>query len=166
MWRLEKSFPDLPVVNRGFGGSQIVDSTHFADRIIFPCVPQTIVLYAGDNDVAKGKSAKRVFADYEAFVKRIRSELPWVRILYICIKPSLKRWELWPEMSKANSLIREFAERNGRSVYVDVATPMLGEDGRPRKELFAKDGLHLNEAGYAVWTKVLRPLLAANPQPF
>lgn len=159
LWDLKKSFPDLPVVNRGFGGSQIADSTHFADRIIFPHTPKAIILYAGDNDVAGGKSAERVFADYRAFVKKVRSHLPEVHILYIAIKPSVKRWTLWPKMNEANERIREFTEKDDGQVFVDIATPMLGEDGQPRKELFAKDGLHLNETGYALWTSVLRPLL-------
>jgi lysophospholipase L1-like esterase len=39
---------------------------------------------------------------------------------------------------------------------------MLGDDGKPRPELFLKDGLHMTEAGYAVWTKLILPHL---PEP-
>ena len=35
-WDVEKYFLDLPVYNRGFGGSQIIDSVHFAERIVLP----------------------------------------------------------------------------------------------------------------------------------
>jgi lysophospholipase L1-like esterase len=52
--------------------------------------------------------------------------------------------------------------------YADIATPMLGDDGKPRAELFAGDGLHLNDKGYELWTGVVKPLLdklrAATPQ--
>ena len=59
LWRTHESFPDLPVVNRGFGGSQVSDLLHFADRVVFPYKPSVIVFYAGDNDLAAGKSAQR-----------------------------------------------------------------------------------------------------------
>src|SRR5688500_12800475 len=51
MWRsLSSDFPGHNVINRGFGGSQIVDSTHFAERLIFPHEPKMVVLRAGGND--------------------------------------------------------------------------------------------------------------------
>ena len=46
MWDLDKYFPEQHVLNRGFGGSEIVDSTHFADRIIIKHEPEVIFLYA------------------------------------------------------------------------------------------------------------------------
>jgi hypothetical protein len=33
-------------------------------------------------------------------------------------------------------------------LYIDVAKPMRGDDGKPRPELFANDGLHRNDKGY------------------
>lgn len=56
MWDVKKWFPALPVVNRGFGGSQIADSLFYAERIVVPRRPRLIVFYAGDNDVASGKT--------------------------------------------------------------------------------------------------------------
>ena len=37
--------------------------------------------------------------------------------------------------------------------------PMLGADGKPRPELFVKDRLHCNAAGYKLWTSIVRPYL-------
>src|SRR5687767_185738 len=59
---LAKDFPELPVINRGFGGSQIADSIRYAPRIVLPYKPKTIILYAGDNDLADGKSPEQVLA--------------------------------------------------------------------------------------------------------
>jgi hypothetical protein len=56
-WDLKKAFPDLPVVNRGFGGSVIADSIRYFDRIVTPLKPKTVVLYAGDNDIGRGMTA-------------------------------------------------------------------------------------------------------------
>ncbi len=158
-WKLEQCFPDLPVINRGFGGSQIADSVHFAERIVLPYRPKIIVLYAGDNDVAAGKSPQRVLADYQQFVKTVHDTLPNTRIVFIAIKPSLRRWHLVDKMRKANGLIRAVTEEDDRLAYVDIDKPMIADDGKPRKELFKADGLHLNAEGYKLWTSLVLPHL-------
>ncbi len=159
LWKLPVSFPKLHAVNRGFGGSQMEDSLYYADRIIIPYAPRTVVLYAGDNDIAAKKTPEQVCDDFKALVKQVQAALPETRILYLPIKPSLKRWALVDKMKRANALIHKFIETDSRLEYVDTFTPMLGEDGKPRKELFAQDGLHLNDEGYRLWTKQLKPYL-------
>jgi lysophospholipase L1-like esterase len=162
LWKLEKSFPHHQVINRGFGGSQIADSVHFADRLVIKHAPKTIVFYAGDNDLAKGKTPEQVAMDFQSFVKAIHEKLPDAKIIYIGIKPSLKRWNLVDTIRKANRLIEAECRKEDRLAFVDLFPAMLGEDGQPRPELFVKDGLHLSEAGYEVWTKLLIPHLSKN----
>ena len=165
-WNLPKWFPDLTTINRGFGGSQIADSTEFAPRIILPCKPKIVVLYAGDNDIASGKSPQRVLEDFTAFVKVIRDALPETRIVFIAIKPSIARWRLVEKMRAANKLIADYIETAPNLAYCDVDAPTLGDDGKPRPELFKKDGLHLNDEGYKLWTSLLLPHLKSDaPAP-
>lgn len=167
MWDLKKFFLDLPALNRGFGGSEISDVIHFADRIVLKYRPRCIVLYAGDNDIARGKSPRRVSDDFRRFVERIRHELPDTPILYIAIKPSIARWKLWPKMCEANRLIAEYCRRQPGLTFVDIATPMLEHGRPPARELFIADGLHLSEKGYQLWVEQLRPhlqkVLASRP---
>ena len=158
-WDLAKSFPDRQVINRGFGGSQIADSVHFAPRIILKHEPRIIVFYAGDNDLAAGKTPERVAADFQELLHAVHKELPTTRILFLAIKPSLARGKLIDKQRHANSLIEELCKKDERLQYVDVVKPMLGDDGKPREELFGKDGLHLSEKGYELWTSILKPLL-------
>ncbi len=158
-WDLGVSFPDRMTINRGFGGSEISDSIRYADRIIIPYQPRVVVVYAGDNDIAKGKDAKTVFKDYRTFTRTIHESLPKARIVFVAIKPSIKRWGLVEEMRKANRMIREATTKDARLEFVDVDTPMIGDDGQPRKELFKADGLHLNKQGYELWAKLVRPHL-------
>ena len=160
LWKLEKSFPHLATINRGFGCSEIADSVHFADRIVLKYKPKTIVFYAGDNDIAHGKSPEQVARDFQAFVKTVYEKLPKTNILFVAIKPSLARWKLAETMQQANNLIQAQCETNERLVFIDVWKPMLGEDGRPRAELFLKDGLHMNDKGYQIWASLIRPHLA------
>ena len=162
MWDLPKYFPDLKVINRGFGSSQIADSVRCMSRIVTPHAPQTVVLYAGDNDIAAGKLPETVFSDFKKFVGSLRRELPEARLIYICIKPSISRWRLVDKMRRANELIRTYIEKDDRILYADIDTPMLGQDGKPRRDLFIRDGLHLNEKGYKLWTSVIRPLIDAS----
>jgi len=158
-WDLAKSFPGLPVINRGFGGSHLADSVRYAERIVLPYRPKTVVLYAGDNDLAAGKSPEQVWEDYKAFVNKVHAALPQTKIIYIGIKPSIARWKLIDNIRKANRLIAETAAADQRLVFVDVEKPMLAPDGKPRQELFKADGLHLNQAGYKLWSDLLRPHL-------
>src|SRR5262245_12137265 len=64
MWDVAKAFPDLKPINSGFGGSEIRDSTHFADRIILNHDPRAIVFYAGDNDINSGRTPEQVASDF------------------------------------------------------------------------------------------------------
>jgi lysophospholipase L1-like esterase len=159
LWDLGKSFPGLDAINRGFGGSELADAVHFAPRIVLKYEPRVVVLYAGDNDLAAGKTPEKVFADFQDFVRAVHKALPKAKIIFLPVKPSPRRWPLVGKMRQLNDLVAAYCKRDERLLYVDVATPLLGEDGRPRAELFARDGLHLNERGYALWASILRPHL-------
>lgn len=159
MWDLNKWFPKADYINRGFGGSEISDSIYFFDRLVTKYSPQTVVFYAGDNDIAKGKSPERVAKDFQVFAEKMKSKLPNTRIVFVAIKPSLSRWKLVEKMRKANLLIKNYADEHKLIDFADIDTPMIGKDGKPKPDLFLKDGLHLNDAGYKVWYDVVQPLL-------
>lgn len=161
MWDLKRSFPDLPVINRGFGGSQYADAAHFVERIVLPYRPSRLVLYSGDNDIAQGKTPEQVTADLKRLIDRVQTDLPNTRIVVISIKPSRSRWKLIDTIRTTNGLIREMTASSPQLAFLDVEPAMLDKDGQPRKELFKKDGLHLNDEGYALWSSLLRPLLVA-----
>ncbi len=164
-WPTAESFPDVSVVNRGFGGAHISDVHHFVERIVLKYAPIAVVFYAGDNDVAAQKSPEQVFEDYRAFVRLVHEALPVTPILFLPIKPSLSRWALWPRMKQANNLIRDYSDEHSLLFYVDTATPMLGHDGNPRPALFVEDGLHLSETGYELWTRIVAPYLSVLSRP-
>lgn len=154
-------FPGLHIINRGFGGSQIEDCLYYADRIVIPCRPKWILFYAGDNDLASGKTPDQVSAAFRSLVDTIFSQLPRVGIVFISIKPSPARAMLLTDIRKANSLIGVFVDSDARLKYADVFQPMLGPNKAPRHELFAEDGLHMNASGYRIWKRVLDPYVRA-----
>jgi lysophospholipase L1-like esterase len=161
LWKtLERDFPEHKVINRGFGGSEIGDSVHFVDRIVVPYRPKLIVMYAGGNDINADKTPEQVAGNFKAFVEKVRARLPETRIAYISIAPNPARWSQVDRVKRANELIREFTRTNANLAFIDVFPHMLGEDGQPRPEIFVEDRLHMNERGYALWTKLVRPALS------
>jgi lysophospholipase L1-like esterase len=160
MWEtLEADFPGLPVLNRGFGGSELSDAVRFADRIVTPYKPRVVVLYAGDNDLAAGKTPAQVSADFRSFVAIVRRKLPETRIAFVAIKPSLARLSIIDKARETNQLIRDYVRGDDKLAYVDVFAPMLDASGKPRQELFLEDGLHMNAKGYVIWRDLIFPIL-------
>jgi lysophospholipase L1-like esterase len=161
-WKtLASDFPDHHVINRGFGGSQIADATHFADRIIFPYAPRMVVLRAGGNDIHSGKSPERVFADYQAFVAKVRAGLPDAEIVFIGLAPAPSRWAQRDANRKLNQLVEQYTATVPGLKYVETYDTTVAADGSPREELFVKDRLHFNEAGYKLLAERVRPVLGA-----
>ena len=163
LWKtLAQDFPLHHVLNRGFGGSELVDSVAFVERIVLPYEPRMVVLYAGGNDIANGKSAQQVFADFQAFVAKVRTKLPEVEIAYISIAGNPSRWAQVEKVKEANRLIEEYVKQLTGVKFINVFTQMLGPDGMPKPDIFVADKLHMNAEGYKIWTATVLPFL---PKP-
>ncbi|MEO5660508.1 MAG: SGNH/GDSL hydrolase family protein [Polaromonas sp.] len=167
MWpHLSTDFRQWPILlNRGFGGSTMADCNALARELVIQYKPRQILVYAGDNDLAEGRSPTDVLKSFTGFVQRVRSELPGSRITYISIKPSPKRLSLLSRIRDTNALIAAYLKTLADVRYIDVFTPMLNAEGLPRPELFLSDRLHLNPAGYQLWQSVIASYLPAPPQP-
>jgi lysophospholipase L1-like esterase len=158
---LAQDFPKHPVVNRGVGGSEIEDITHFADRIIFPHQPKMIFFRSGGNDLHGGKSVERVFADYKEFVAAIHGKLPATDIVFIAQNPTNARWEQHDQEKALNKLVEDFSRSTPHLKYIELYDMVLGPDGKPRDELFVADRLHFNAEGYKLLAERVRPFLPA-----
>jgi len=156
---LATDFPGVQALNRGFGGSTIADVAYYMRRIVLPYQPRLVVLYAGDNDLAEGRTPERVLGDYRAFVTRMRSALPATRLVFVSIKPSPARRAYIGRMRETNRRIRTDIAPDTLQSYADVFTPMLGPGGQPRPELFEADSLHMTRAGYLLWRSLLAPVV-------
>jgi lysophospholipase L1-like esterase len=156
---LAGDFPAQRVINRGFGGSEIVDSTHFANRILFPYAPRAIFFRAGGNDIAAGKAPEAVFDDFKAFVTTVHARLPEVDIFFISWSPTPSRWQNRDQEAALNRLVAAYAHQTPHLVYIEAGDMVLGADGRPRAELFREDQLHFNAAGYRLLAERVRPFL-------
>lgn len=161
MWhtRIKEDLKGLTILPRGFGGSHYTDVIYYIDELVLKYKPRAVLIYEGDNDAAYGKSPKRIFSDFKYLVMRCRKEIPELRIYIIGAKPSISRWHIADDMQYANSLIEAYCINEPNCTYIDVWPSILGVDGKPRHELFMKDNLHLNNAGYEKWAKAIAPTL-------
>ena len=166
LWNsLETQFKQFEAVNRGFGGSTLADCLRHLDRLVLPHKPRLVVVYAGDNDLAMGRTPQQVLDDFVTLASRIHERLPRTEIAFVSIKPSPARVDLLGRVREANTRVRDYVATQRYLTYIDVFTPMLDAAGHPRAELFVRDALHLNEDGYALWSSLISPVLPLEEQP-
>ena len=161
MWdTLARDFSEIPVINRGFGGSQIFENTLYADRIAIPYRPKIVVLCAGTNDLAYGnKSPQQVLGDFKRFVAKIHAALPDTRVVYISVNPTVARWNLEAETLEANHRIEKWIFENNSPTrklsFINSHAVLLTADGRPPADLLRDDKLHFNAEGYKAWAAIV-----------
>lgn len=162
---LAEDMAPLPVIRRGFGGAHLLHVNHVLSRIVLPYAPRAVVLYAGDNDIAYGRSAEAVAAEFQQFVQAIHAALPETDIWYLSMKPTTTQAIFWPERSRGNRQIAAVATEDPRVHFIDAGPLLLTADGKANADLLRFDGIHLNDKGYAVWTSLIKPTLLAAYAP-
>lgn len=155
-WDVAAAFPRLRTIRRGYGGSHVSDTIHFADRLIVRYRPALVVFYAGDADVAAGKSATTIAGDTATLVALVHARLPGTPIVIIGTKPSPLHWAHMATIRDANRLVREGLSGDRLATYVDAEAALLGADGQPRADFYTDNRLNLNTRGYEAWTAALR----------
>jgi len=161
-WKdVQSYFPQHRIINRGFGGSTLVDVIRYAGDIIYPYHPKQVVVYCGENDLAyvDTTTATTVLVRFKTLFAMVRQHVPHANIVFISIKPSPSRQALRAKVEAANALIKQFLATNANTAFVNVYNPMLNAAGYPRPELFLSDSLHMQPAGYAIWQKAIEPYL-------
>ncbi len=84
--KIQKDLAPITIIPRGFGGSTMSDAQHSINRIIIPYRPRALVIYEGDNDLARGCSSKRFKTTFLNFIARVHRNLPECRIYFLSIK--------------------------------------------------------------------------------
>lgn len=154
-WPLAESFPGLPVINHGFGGSQLSDSVFYFDRLVTPFHPKLVVLHAGGNDLAAGRSPAQITADLQAFIAKLHSALPGVRLIYVGLIPAPIREGLRDQYHETTRLVRALVRHDRLVTFIDPEKALLSEEGEIRPELYIEDHLHLNAKGYEILTRLV-----------
>ena len=161
-------FPGKNILNRGFGGSTLLDLIQFSNETIIKYKPKQIFIYCGENDIASSDTVqpKHVLHRFKTLYSIIRTQLPSnTPIVYLSLKPSILRWSMHERMDASNNLIRSFISTQKNIQFLDVYHSMLGDDGTPLKNIYIADNLHMNANGYKIWQKLMAPLLLQGEKP-
>ena len=149
----------FPIINRGFGGSQMSDLNFYFDRIVAKYDPKMILVYEGDNDLASNESPESVFEDFKIFAEKVKTQLPNTKVGYCSIRPSIARTNLREKQVQANQLIKNYCQKNKGFYFVNIYKEYFLSNGDLMPDVFVSDKLHLNKKGYEIWTKASRKFL-------
>lgn len=154
-------FPGHQILNRGFGGSGLLDLIRYRYELIYSYAPRQIVVYCGENDLAgtKDLTVAGVVERWKTLYQYIRDKYPSVPLAYVSMKPSPSRNNLSSKFKEANALIKTFLASDKHATFIDVYSLMLNPDGSIMEDIFVEDRLHMNAKGYAIWKKAIGPHL-------
>jgi len=160
-WDLKHYFPEFETINRGIGASMISEATYYADQLIVPFKPSTIVFYSGDNDTAYGMPTEMIADHFRKFVAKIHSALPDTQMVILPIRPSIARLAVWDAVQSANEQLRSICAKDSKLQFVDLTPLLLTADGKPRRELLREDLHHLNQDGFDLVSPVVAKAIQA-----
>jgi lysophospholipase L1-like esterase len=162
LWEsLYDDFAPWQPVNLGFGGSTLASCVWFFDRLIGPYHPNSMIVYAGDNDLGDGRHPEEVFIFFQQLVSRTRQHFGNIPLAFISIKPSITRWNIVDSIRYTNKLIEEEINRQGNNLhFINVYNRMTDNAGYPKREFLDPDGLHINDKGYALWKDIIQQYLS------
>ena len=161
----EKFFPGKPYVNRGISGQTTPQMLIRFRPDVIALKPKVVVILAGTNDIAgnTGPSTLEAIEDNLASMAELARvngiHVVLASLLPVCdyIKPQTNRRP--PEQIIAvNAWMKDYTSKNGL-VYLDYYSAML-DDKQMFKQDLTRDGLHPNEAGYAVMAPLAEKAIA------
>lgn len=155
---LREDMAPYHIIQRGYGGSKLSDYAVYAPRIFDPHKCSAIVIFIA-NDITGNKDDKtpgEVGRLAEYMLKTIRKNHPETAVFWIAITPTESRWKVWPQIQKANDVIKHICEKEGNAYFIKTDYAFLNEQGLPNPDLFVSDKLHLSPEGYKVWTRIIK----------
>ena len=164
---LDTYYPGLNAYNRGISGDTIEGIRGRLDESIFGLSPSVVVLLGGANNFAEGYDDVETFIvdTYRDILSQIKARLPETKVLVQSVYPVSdvsfhNRYKYGHGHIRAiNSKLKELTDSMGygfADVYSVISTGEEEFDSR-----FTDDGLHPNNAGFAVISEYLRPLIDA-----
>jgi lysophospholipase L1-like esterase len=157
MWKnLKEDFPEITVINRGFGGSTMKALNYYLEYIVIPYKPATIVVYEGDNDLQEGMRPTDFISQCDTFIRRVHAVLPGTKIWFLPVKPSFARKNLLPVQDTTNDLLKKLTQKSRNTAFLDIRSMMYDKNGQLRKDYFLADSLHLKPECYRAWAEFMK----------
>jgi lysophospholipase L1-like esterase len=158
-------FPGKPYLNRGIGGQTTPQMLIRFRPDVIALQPKVVVILAGTNDIAgnTGPSTLEMIEDNLASMADL-AKANGIKVVLSSVMPVCDyhrpQTERRPpaKIIELNKWIKSYAEKNGY-VYLDYYTPMLDDKGMLKAEITG-DGLHPNDAGYAIMKPLVEKAIA------
>jgi lysophospholipase L1-like esterase len=150
-------------IRRGYGGARFSDLVVFAKRLITPHQYQALVVFVGNDVTGKpdDPTAEQVQRLAQYICRVSRAHQPDAPVFLIEVTPTESRFEHWTKICAVNAKLRELALTQPGIHFIATAEHYMDESKQPLKKYFREDRLHQNEAGYAVWSELIKQKLDA-----
>jgi lysophospholipase L1-like esterase len=159
LWKnINKDLAPLTAIQRGFGGSNFTDVLYYTPRLVYPHSFSAVAVFVGNDIVGSeaDKTPEQVLSMFKYFVKLVRKKNKNANIYFIEITPTPSRWAAWPKVNQFNEMVAEYCKTQNKLVFISTKSSFLTEANQPKPELFIADKLHLNDAGYAIWSNIIK----------
>ena len=153
-------------LNLGYGGDR---TQHVLWRIAHGELDgyeaKHVVLMIGtNNNSAKDTDPKNVASAIELIVSKIREKQPKAKIILHPIFPrgnsaqSVRHLDARARNDKTNALLKQFADRDGKIIWIDFNDRLVDATGWVPKTIM-RDEIHPTAAGYDIWMEALAPVI-------
>lgn len=153
-------FPEQSPVNRGISGDNTLGMLGRLHEII-KAKPSKLFILAGINDISLGRSNDKILNGIKSIIYQVKEGSPGTTIYVQSLLPINKDVCQYKRMmnkekqiEKLNKDIIKFC-KSENITFINLYPHFLSEK-RKMDAKYTSDGLHLNEAGYAVWTGQIR----------
>ncbi len=164
-WPLSDSFPGKPYVDRGISGQTTPQILLRFRQDVIALQPRVVVILAGTNDIAENTGPITLAAIEDNLMSMVGlAKRNGVRVVLSALVPAAKypwRPDLAPleKIRALNDWIKDYAAKEDL-VFLDYYPAMANEQGGLKSEL-SEDGVHPNQAGYAVMAPLAEKAIAA-----
>lgn len=160
LWpKLKEDFPDLPVINRGFGGCVSNDLVVYFDTVVARHEPKVVVAYCGGNDLQEKLTVQEAFDDFTKFLTLTHDRLPKARVILNSVKIAPRRAEQIPKVHELNQRLEAWCKDKDWLRFIDTTSYLADSSGQPIPGYYVEDRLHLSPEGYTKWQAILDPVL-------
>lgn len=127
--------------------------------------PKQLILTIGINDLSQGLNLYTLLENTEKIITTVQKESPNTKISLQSLLP-INEEKCWYRLMKGktktiiayNAMLRELAEKH-QLTFIPAYSLFLEEGTDQLKGSLTRDGLHLNEEGYQIWSEFLKPYL-------
>ena len=146
--------------NRGISGDITFGVLQRLDEVT-EGKPAKVFILIGINDISRNIPDSLILRNYEAMIRRIKTESPKTKIYFHTLMPVNNEFTQFKNHYNkdehilfVNAELKKLAERE-QITLIDLYPHFLDADKKLDKK-YTIDGLHLNIEGYRVWREILR----------